>query len=385
MTPLFLEIWAKGCQSDHASDQTKDSIVKSFLLLNLRMDSCDGPTPPRLAYQHLLHRYWMLIPEKVSLIPLSPKSKWVAHEPTENVQPIFDGMVFTISVAADKSAASTSRRKRQASSKAQSVLAQPSMNGHTLSLDKDRLTAWIQQRGGTILATFMDCLEYCGLQKSPTTASQTLFQKAFATTGVLDLDRAKTLYLISDTPSTTPKYLLALSLGLPRISGIWISECLMNNRLEDHRPFFLSNGWSEEMGAMSVCPHNRKFMSNVTIIVYGSGQFKQNWEVILTSAGARLISLPTGTKVKHVHKSFLCDFVLTERKPAKTLIERVEMCCKRVEVESQPQWETQPTVAINAESAKMPWFVSHHWAKQCLINQRLVRHNGHPLYSSYTC
>ncbi|KAJ1674708.1 hypothetical protein EV182_002730 [Spiromyces aspiralis] len=314
---------------------------------------------------------------KVSAQPAASSSSWVAREPpADEVEPFFAGMVFAITIAADAKPTAMggppSRRGRQQlmRSKALSALSShPSAGRATVELDKERLTRWIRSRGGTVLDTFMDCLEFCRHRKlstSPDPANRTIF-------------------MVSDAPSTTAKYLLALTCGFPVVSGTWIAECVLNNRLEDHRPFRLANGWSAEMGAMSVCTHVPRFMGGVTILVHGSSQFKLNWETILGLAGARLAKLPTATTSREWN-TVSCDFVLSERKPTNSLVERVTARCARIDAESQPQWETQHVATDVDEdgNTKTSWFVSHHWAKQCIINQRIVRHNGHPSYSVYT-
>ncbi|KAI8322564.1 hypothetical protein GQ54DRAFT_143943 [Martensiomyces pterosporus] len=385
---------------------------------------------------------------------------WAGHQPPpptsadgqEDAARIFEGLYFMITVAENNAPGAKASsdpdadpaRKRSTlswtkASKAQTMLMNtPLPSRCALVMDRTRLTAWIAERGGTVISDHEQCanmlsdwsrLEQAGI-------------------GGSDLAGHPGVFLIADKASTTAKYLTALALGIPRVSGVWISECVMSERLEDYRPFQLTSGWSEELGAMCASPFSPGFFKGISVLVYGTAQFQRNWARLLSLAGATVTTPPPSFSARSASRlrqspppRIVCDYVLTEKAPRKGLRARVSQFCVRGSALSQAQWNTLalhvggsplkdnglppplypepgssggPSGTANssshgatsstpedagdgvadhaadadsycgAEARDAPWFVSHRWARQCLINQRVLRSNGHPSYSEYT-
>ncbi|KAJ1933673.1 hypothetical protein FBU59_005952 [Linderina macrospora] len=293
-------------------------------------------------------------------------------------------------------------------SKAQTMLmSEPLSAKSAVVMDRARLAEWITQRGGTVVASHKKCIEMFDDQKRLEDA------------GVES--NPPNMFLIADKASTTAKYLAALALGIPRVSGVWISECVMNQRLEDHRPFQLSNGWSEELGAMCASTFVEEFLYGTTVMVSGSAQFQNNWCQLLALAGAKTITPPAvlGSRTSSKTPQIVCDFILSDKKPRNGNDSKMAKMCTRNRRLSQQQWNTLAVesgsplkdygvddgistvlakssedsigaeaddheLAGDADGSADPWLVSHRWARQCLINQRVLRFNGHPSYVEYS-
>ncbi|OMH83771.1 hypothetical protein AX774_g2717 [Zancudomyces culisetae] len=170
--------------------------------------------------------------------------------------------------------------------------------------------------------------------------------------------------VVADTPSATPKYLVGLAHGLPIVSLIWVLKSVINNCIQPIDQYRLSNGWSDELNSAVGSFHNSQFFAGYSVMVIGSSStFTKNWTFVFNLIGATVVTycdkLPNAT-------DNTLDFVLSESKPDSVF-------CSFI---------TQNFRSILHSSAT-PLFVSSVWARQCLINQRVLT-DFLPSYSVYS-
>ncbi|KAG0085012.1 hypothetical protein BGZ92_009387, partial [Podila epicladia] len=156
--------------------------------------------------------------------------------------------------------------------------------------------------------------------------------------------------LISFSYLRTPKYMEALALNVPRLSYRWIDACTEDRKIVPQSSYLLPSGVSKELDTVvsAVPAHDRGIFENVTIGICGTRAFRDHWERTLISAGAKveIVSGKTGTRD--------CAYVVFQN-------------LKAHEKYSQGQ---PPLPTLSTE-----------WLVQCLINQRIVSINGHPVYT----
>ncbi|KAF9318454.1 hypothetical protein BG003_011185 [Podila horticola] len=156
--------------------------------------------------------------------------------------------------------------------------------------------------------------------------------------------------LISFSFLRTPKYMEALALNVPRLSYRWIDACTEDRQIVPQSSYLLPSGVSKELDTVvsAVPAHDRGIFENVTIGICGTRAFRDHWERTLISAGAKveIVSGKTGTRD--------CDYVVFQN-------------LKAHEKYSQGQQQLPK--------------LSTEWLVQCLINQRIVSINGHPVYT----
>ncbi|KAG0355384.1 hypothetical protein BG005_005723 [Podila minutissima] len=156
--------------------------------------------------------------------------------------------------------------------------------------------------------------------------------------------------LISFSYLRTPKYMEALALNVPRLSYRWIDACTEDRTIVPQSSYLLPSGMSKELGTVvsAVPAHDRGIFENVTIGICGTRAFRDHWERTLIGAGAKveIVSGKTGTRG--------CAYIVFQN-------------LKAHEKYSQGQ---SPLPKLSAE-----------WLVQCLINQRIVSINGHPVYT----
>ncbi|PVU93243.1 hypothetical protein BB559_003353 [Furculomyces boomerangus] len=212
------------------------------------------------------------------------------------------------------------------------------------------------------------------------------------------------MMILADSPSSTFKYLYGLASGKPKISLLWIFECI---KKANYNYYTLSNGWSYELNTACSSMFNKNFMNGLVIMVCGSPVFFENWKILLNKAGAQVIKPPSliFADSGSTNKKTVCDYVLSEFSP--DFGWKVRMCTlyyrenRRVISSSQHSVlgkEASKTVSSfdsiiddtnqekseSSETDKYPLFVSGTWAKQCLINQRVLDFNSHSSYTIYS-
>lgn len=105
--------------------------------------------------------------------------------------------------------------------------------------EREEITQLVVENGGRVLEEGFDALfEPC---------------KGEAVTELRLSAKSKNLgftALISDEHSRKPKYMQALALGLPCISGRWVSACISKGRLVEWSPYLLCAGMSSVLGAV---------------------------------------------------------------------------------------------------------------------------------------
>lgn len=111
--------------------------------------------------------------------------------------------------------------------------------------EKDKITRLILQQGGQVLESGFDYLfesttsQPSGNRTTQASAELTLSAGAHCVGFVA---------LIADEHSRKAKYMQALALGLPCISGHWIAECVAKDTVLDWAPFLLCAGQSSFLG-----------------------------------------------------------------------------------------------------------------------------------------
>jgi hypothetical protein len=102
--------------------------------------------------------------------------------------------------------------------------------------DKDIVIKAISDNGGQILADGFDCLFEVGTGSSTSEEAQLFATPAAKSVGFVAL--------IADDHSRKTKYMQALALGLPCLSGRWVSACVAKGLLVDWPPYLLCAGSS---------------------------------------------------------------------------------------------------------------------------------------------
>ena len=106
--------------------------------------------------------------------------------------------------------------------------------------------------------------------------SQTDTRLSFNFTAYSELEA---IYLIAPLAVTTPKYLLALGVGVPCISPDWVTESLKDGHLEDWRTHARESGVHCKQ-AMQLC-----FANATTFIPSGSRRLRYSWQTLPWAPG----------------------------------------------------------------------------------------------------
>ncbi|PVV03573.1 hypothetical protein BB560_001952 [Smittium megazygosporum] len=190
-------------------------------------------------------------------------------------------------------------------------------------------------------------------------------------------------FILSDSPSATFKYLYGLANGIPLVSILWVFECIKNNQMFDPHSFLLANGWSYALNTACASRHVHQFMKGTTVLVLGSPGFNRNWKILLDSVGARVFFLSNDDGRQLLLRKRQCDFILSEFQVDIMLQSRISLEYSREYSRSDGQVGNSE-ISERSFDGKAPFYVSSQWAKQCLINQRILGHDLHPLFSSFT-
>ncbi|RUS28809.1 hypothetical protein BC938DRAFT_481417 [Jimgerdemannia flammicorona] len=205
----------------------------------------------------------------------------------------------------------------------------------------------------------------------------------------------KSVVLVAPTPKRTLKYLMALALGLPRVSIIWIHDCVKQNILLDYNRYLLSNGFSEELSAHIGCFGLRSRLclgddpgvfAGLTFHVNGgtNKKFAIETESVIEAAGGAIVSIrrhliatKTAALSSRTPRHIKCDYVISEKEPTAKFRELIMKRFRRFEV-TDIKLEGVQEGPMNC-----PPVLSMEWVIQCLINQRIVDLNNRKGYTSW--
>ncbi|KAF7507586.1 hypothetical protein GJ744_010256 [Endocarpon pusillum] len=109
---------------------------------------------------------------------------------------------------------------------------------------KESLTKAILVNGGALLGE--DFHEMFDSQVTPTSPSVRMHETGTLALNARFLNKGF-VALIADRHSRKPKYMQALALGIPSLSGRWIEACVAANTILDWQPYLLSAGESLEL------------------------------------------------------------------------------------------------------------------------------------------
>ncbi len=97
---------------------------------------------------------------------------------------------------------------------------------------------------------------------------------------------------ISEKPHRTIKWMLAVAAGVPCVKWKWLHECVKHNKLMDYTPFLLKSGYSivsNELLPYRKVADGSLVFDNKKIEVSGSGQFREQWSLVLREQGAECV------------------------------------------------------------------------------------------------
>ncbi|RUS18473.1 hypothetical protein BC937DRAFT_88735 [Endogone sp. FLAS-F59071] len=140
-------------------------------------------------------------------------------------------------------------------SNGQATLQEPKFGGYTAEQDLDQvmfdqaiIAEKIRKAGGTVFENISDAYE--GRQRIAIQTTQAGSSRKVTPLASQKLvEPVRSIILIASKPKRTAKYLAALALGLPRVSMMFIQDCLDQNKLLDYHYYLLSNGFSAELCA----------------------------------------------------------------------------------------------------------------------------------------
>ncbi|KAI9204294.1 BRCT domain-containing protein [Polychytrium aggregatum] len=268
--------------------------------------------------------------------------------------------------------------------------------------DRAYLTTQIQEGGGTIVDEIDDYFD--------------------EGEGERRLDRLKKSFaeviVISNRPSRTKKFLMALALGLTVVGFAWVRDCCRTNTIQNKEKYRMSNGWSLDLGyhsAVSTIPPDKPgLFHGYTFLILGSYDRKLvDWDKIIRMASGAVVhigsinkgkvnnlesyfALPTSQRHAYskglggIHvkaESRRIDFVLVEKSqtpershhpdPYSSMtagLQQREALLKQ-QLQFLEMHETQLAKHIRGP------VVTTEWAIQCLISQRVLEADRHPIYT----
>ncbi|KAM0792332.1 hypothetical protein ACM66B_005015 [Microbotryomycetes sp. NB124-2] len=185
-------------------------------------------------------------------------------------------------------------------------------------------------------------------------------QVAFAQQAFKDVD---TILLLADRPSTTPKYLIALALGIPCVCSKYILESVRENVRLDWRDFAMSSGTVQSLGTWVVGAQMRSINKSAFDLA-SLAVFRQNY------------GLFRGRSVLVVKSSKLAG----EMRSVLTIIAAAG--ATKVDFVAKPEAASDATAYDNvilddgqskpSSLATHPGVGSLTWLKQCLIAGRVL-------------
>ncbi|PVU95706.1 hypothetical protein BB561_001654 [Smittium simulii] len=193
----------------------------------------------------------------------------------------------------------------------------------------------------------------------------------------------KNVFILSDSPSATFKYLFGLAFGLPLVSFFWVFECIKRNTILNPLSFVLANGWSYELNTACASPPIKNFMCSYSVMLCGSRTFKDNWQMLLKRVGAKIVVSPNFMTTGTSGQKKRCDFILTEYSTDLIWRSQIMGMYHRGHIETLQEQVTKDDNGETSKQYQSPHFVSSQWAKQCLINQRVLEYDGHASYTTF--
>ncbi|KAK6092962.1 hypothetical protein MT418_006951 [Batrachochytrium dendrobatidis] len=157
--------------------------------------------------------------------------------------------------------------------------------------------------------------------------------------------------LVAQRPTRSKKFIMAVALGIPIVSTMWVQACMNQGSLVDFADYRLSNGESLEMGHWCVlAPSPKGVFQSIKLFIYSKDKSKTTEiKSIIQSADAHIVS----------HQAFRLD------QPIDYIV-----CV------SKPTQEDVLTL-LNRSNAPV---VTLEWVFQCIINQRLLDVQSHSRY-----
>ncbi|KAH9264454.1 hypothetical protein BASA83_012097 [Batrachochytrium salamandrivorans] len=160
--------------------------------------------------------------------------------------------------------------------------------------------------------------------------------------------------LISARPTRSKRYIMAVALGIPIVTSLWVQACIDQGSLVDFGAYRLSNGVSLEMGHWCVLPPSTQgVFKNVNIYAFSKDKSQcLEIEAIVHSADAQIVT----------KKAFRLDGQID-----------VVVCMNK---------PTEEDIMAILSRTDAP-IATLEWAFQCIINQRLLPVSSHPKYYSW--
>ncbi|ORZ32301.1 hypothetical protein BCR44DRAFT_1440494 [Catenaria anguillulae PL171] len=103
---------------------------------------------------------------------------------------------------------------------------------------------------------------------------------------ITDMHSAK-VFCISTLPRRSEKYLMALALGIPRVSCAWIIDCVGEDKLLPPAYYLLSNGFSHELRAQAPSMSVRAIFRG---LAFHLGQQHDSWKPVIVAAGGSIVT-----------------------------------------------------------------------------------------------
>ncbi|KAK9728173.1 hypothetical protein K7432_001282 [Basidiobolus ranarum] len=242
--------------------------------------------------------------------------------------------------------------------------------------DRNKIVSIIKHHEGIVISDFSDI--YNGRERIPFKSASDI----------------KDIFVIASSSKRTKKYLMALALGIPRVSSVWVAECARQKQLLNYQSYQLCNGWSRELNAFaSSVPtgHSDGLFKQLTLYINGSNTFRSDWESTLEAGGATILSKKCLTNHSvNLAKPILCDYVINEKAPSSKFLETVRrrLRCQNYSNITASGTRTQTrttsiTISNEVDQDIYPKLISAEWAVQCLINQRLTDWNRHEAYTKW--
>ncbi|KAI9173133.1 hypothetical protein H9P43_007264 [Blastocladiella emersonii ATCC 22665] len=194
----------------------------------------------------------------------------------------------------------------------------PKTSQNNPHFDRGIISALIVQNGGRVLDSFRGVEPATDMVKS-------------------------TVFCIASGPKRSIKYLMALALGVPRISCQWVLDCVSQRSAISPFRYGLPNGFSLELQCQLSTVYCPRFFAGRTFQVQGDADYRQGWTGTLQAAGANVVS----SKAK-------CDYILC------------------MNARSSAARKTSGAGTSGSANGPRPTSVTTEWAIQCLINQRIV-------------
>ncbi|KAK4058821.1 hypothetical protein OIO90_000267 [Microbotryomycetes sp. JL221] len=221
--------------------------------------------------------------------------------------------------------------------------------------DRQQIETSIQDKGGTVLDIDQFMQVVTGRKGQNVSVH-------FVTAPYRDID---TILLLADRPSTTPKYLISLALGIPCVCAKFVLQSVSEGVRLDWRDFALSSGTLQSLGT-SVVGAQIRSMTKTSFDLASIVSFRQNFGIFRGRAVLLVWTKPTKASVE-------MRSVLTILAAAGAL--KVDFVSKSGTAGDASNYDH----VILEDGQKRPASMSTHsgvgsltWLKQCLIAGRVL-------------